>query len=264
MRLRRNRVRLRRNRVRLRRNRARPVGGGAAAADQESRDQLDRLLGRREADALDLPAAEPVEALERERQVGAALVAGDGVDLVDDDGRGAREALPALVGGEQDVERFGRRDEDVGRAAHHRLALARGRVAGPHGDADLGELEAGREGALADLGERLLEVLPDVVAERLQGGDVDDGGLVGQPSGPRRPDQPVDRPEEGGERLTRARGRGDQRVPAGGDRAPTVGLRRRRRCEALGEPAGDERVEVDVVREVGHARATVASATMRR
>ena len=46
------------------------------------------------------------------------------------------------LGGEQDVERLGRRDEDVRRPARHRLALVRRRVAGAHHDADLGQRAA--------------------------------------------------------------------------------------------------------------------------
>ena len=62
-----------------------PSAPTAVAADQQPGDLLDRLLRRREADALQPAAGERVEPLEREREVRAALVAGDGVDLVDDD-----------------------------------------------------------------------------------------------------------------------------------------------------------------------------------
>ncbi len=69
---------------------------------------------------------ERVEALEAEGQVGAALVVGDGVDLVDDDGVDAAQVLAALLRGEQDVERLRGGDEDVGRRLQHGAALGAG------------------------------------------------------------------------------------------------------------------------------------------
>ena len=55
-----------------------------------------------------------VEALERERQVRAPLGARHGVHLVDDDGVDAPQRL-ASGGGEDEEQRLGRGDEDVGR-----------------------------------------------------------------------------------------------------------------------------------------------------
>ena len=48
-----------------------------AGADQEARDLLDRLLRGREADAQQTVAAERGKALEREREMAAALVRRD-------------------------------------------------------------------------------------------------------------------------------------------------------------------------------------------
>ena len=75
----------------------------APRADHEAADLLQRVLRRREADALHLAAAvlllrERVEPLERQREVRAALRAGDGVDLVDDDPlRPAQDLARSLV-----------------------------------------------------------------------------------------------------------------------------------------------------------------------
>ena len=74
-----------------------------------------------------------LEPLEREREMGAALRAGDGVHLVDDHRLDAAQHLPALRGEEQ-KERLGRRDQDVGRRAQHLAALALVGVARPHAD----------------------------------------------------------------------------------------------------------------------------------
>ena len=94
----------------------RGVGVATRRADEQTGDLFDRLLRRRQPDALQRPPRERVEPLERQREVRAALVGGDRVDLVDDDGLGALEDAAALLGGEQDVERLRRRDEDVRRA----------------------------------------------------------------------------------------------------------------------------------------------------
>src|SRR4029453_1125597 len=48
--------------------------------------------------------------------------------------------------------------------------------------------------------------------------------------------EPVDRPQEGGERLARSGGGGDERVPRRCDRAPGARLRRGGRGERGGEP----------------------------
>ena len=55
------------------------------AAGDEAADLLQRALRRREADALDRLADESLEALQAESEVRAALRAGDGMHLVDDD-----------------------------------------------------------------------------------------------------------------------------------------------------------------------------------
>ena len=69
-----------------------------------------------------------LEPLEREREVRAALGAGERVDLVDDHPSDAAQDL-ARLRREHQVERLGRRDEDVGRARLDAAALVRRRVA---------------------------------------------------------------------------------------------------------------------------------------
>ena len=103
-----------------------------AGADEEAADLLERALRGAQADPLDhrprarSPSAARsrhaasarlrLQALERERQVRAALGVGDGVDLVDDHRLHAAEHL-ARARGEDQVQRLGRRDEDVRRVA---------------------------------------------------------------------------------------------------------------------------------------------------
>ncbi len=78
--------------------------------------------------------------------MGAALVVGYRVDLVDDDGLDSAEVLAGFACREQDVERFGRCDEDVWRVAEHGGALFGEGVAGADCGADLGGKIAAFEG----------------------------------------------------------------------------------------------------------------------
>ena len=88
-----------------------------------------------------------LQPLERQRQVRAALVGRDGVDLVDDHRPHVAQRAPARLRRQQDEQRFGRGDQHVRRAAGRCAPLARRRVAGAHGGAD-----AGRR--VAELGRR--------------------------------------------------------------------------------------------------------------
>ena len=148
--------------------------GRGPRPDEEARHGLDRALRGRQPDALRRPLADRFEALEREREVRAALVACDGVDLVDDDGLDGAEQVASLRAGDEQVERLGRGDDEARRPAQHRGALGAGGVAGADGDPHLGRVEAELLGDGGDLGERALEVLGDVDGQRLQRRHVDD------------------------------------------------------------------------------------------
>ena len=195
-----------------------PVDDRARLAREKARDFLDRLLGRGQANPLQLPPADVVEALEREREVRAAARLQHGVDLVDDDHACRLEHHPRALGGEQQIERLGRGDEDVRRSAQHRRALVLRCVAAPHRRGDLRRVIVHGLGERANFAPRLGEVLVDIRRQRLERRDVDDPHLVRQPAvvGPLA-EELVDRGQEGGERLPRARGRRDERVLAAPD-----------------------------------------------
>ena len=119
---------------------------------------------------------------EAESEVRAALRAGDGMHLVDDDDADRAQRL-AGARGEQQEERLGRRDEDVRRALEHRGPLLGRRV--PRADGD-------RLGV--DARERPAEVPLDVVVQGLQRADVEHlRALAGAGA--------VERPEKRGQRL---------------------------------------------------------------
>ncbi len=156
-------------------------GGGSrmgAPADEKFRDLADWLLRRRKADAREASSAQRLEALERQRQVRAALRRRERVDLVDDDRARRREHRASRFRAEQDVERLGRRHDDMRRTLAHRVALGLRRIARAHERADI---DVGITLFLelrADALERGLQVDAHVVRQRLERRDVDDRGLV--------------------------------------------------------------------------------------
>jgi hypothetical protein len=208
-----------------------------ARAGQEAPHLVEGLHRGAEADALERRRGERLEPLQRQRQVRAPLVAHQRVDLVDDHGADGLQHPPAAVAREQQVERLGRRDQHVGGPPRHRGPLARRRVAGPHQHADLGQVRRRR----ADLAERRLEVLLDVVGEGPQRRDVEDLGLVREALA--LAEELVERRQERRERLARPGGRRDQDVGAFPDLRPALALRRRRLAEPAFEPGSDGRME---------------------
>ena len=124
----------------------------AAATREEPPDLLERALGGRQPDPLDRAPRLALQPLQGERQVRAALRLRHGVDLVDDRPLDAVEQLPG-PGGEHQVERLRRGDQDIRRLAKHRLALPLRGVARPDRDRDVA----------ADPLQRRAEVALDVV-----------------------------------------------------------------------------------------------------
>ena len=217
-------------------------------ADEQARHGADGVLGRGKPDALQAVAAERRQAFERQRQMRAALVRRDGVDLVDDHGPRRRQHPAAGFGAEQHVERLGRGHEDVRRLASHAGALVGRGIAGADQRAD-GDVGKAAESKLApDPLERRFEIAVDVVRQRLERRDVDDMHGVRKPSVEPLADEVVDGGEEGGQRLARARRRGDQRMPPGLDRGPGVGLGRARAGKGALEPRRDGGMEEGLIR----------------
>jgi hypothetical protein len=192
---------------------------------------------------------EVLEALEGEGEMGAPLRAGHGVDLVDDDVAHRRQHGGGPRRQDQ-IERFGGGDQDVGRVAGHRPPVLGGRVPGSRRHPDVAPLdtppvdtrpgrgEAGRLPGYAD--ERRPQVAFDVVGEGLERADVEDAATV---LGRRRRQQPVEGPEEGGEGFPRTRGRQDERVLPALDGGPPPRLGRRRALEGGVEPRSGRRRE---------------------
>ena len=138
------------------------------------------------------------------------------------------------------------------RALHDRLALGGGGVAGADRGADARHRAAAQRavlrplpGQLGDLAQRLFEVALDVVAQRLERGDVDDPRLGRQLARLlAEPHQIVDRGEKRGQGLAGAGRRGEQGVAARADRRPARKLGVGGAVEARVEPVPHEGVEV--------------------
>ena len=81
------------------RDRAGGIRGKSFDSGEEARYFLQGALRGGEADALQAASAEVLQALQRERQMRAALGGDEGVDLIDDDGLHRAQGL-ARVGGE--------------------------------------------------------------------------------------------------------------------------------------------------------------------
>ncbi len=215
-------------------------GGGFGAAE-EAGYLFEGTLRRGEADALEAATCEGLQTLDGEGHVRAALGGDERVDLVEDDGLDGAEGF-ACFGGEEEIEGFGRGDEDVaGMTAEARAVLGRG-VAGA--DANLGHAEgdAFARGHVGDALQRRAQVAFHVDGERLERRDVDDAATM---RSARRclHHEAVDAPEEGGERLAGSGWGEDQGGVAAGDRRPAFALRRGWGVEDGAEPGSGEGME---------------------
>ncbi|MCY1272858.1 hypothetical protein D9M70_214520 [compost metagenome] len=142
--------------------------GTPALAHEERRHTLDGFLRGGQADALQAASAQGFQALGAEHQVAAALAAGDGVDLVDDQAAAAGQHGAAGVGAEEDIEGFGRGHQDVRRALAHGVALGLGRITGAHGGADSHIRKPQPRKLRADARQGFFQVDADVIGQRLQ------------------------------------------------------------------------------------------------
>jgi hypothetical protein len=106
-----------------------PAIGGQCAADQKLSDGVERFDSRRAPDPGRGPITEPFEPFERHRQMRAAFVRRERVDLVDDDVLDGLEFPLELRAVQQNRERLRRRVEDVRCLLQHPLAIRVARVA---------------------------------------------------------------------------------------------------------------------------------------
>ena len=116
------------------------VGHAGRVDRRSSRPETARLLRSASASRRGRSAAAAgrhlLQPLQAEREVRPASRADDRVDFVDDDGADGAQHLAAALGRQQQIQRLGRRHQDVRRRAQHRRALGLRRVAGSDGGGD--------------------------------------------------------------------------------------------------------------------------------
>ena len=209
---------------------------GRGSASEELGDDFERTLRGGQAYSLGGCRGQLIETFETEGEVGPSLGSRQRMDLIDDHGLDRGEDLPRSRG-EHQVQALGSRDQQVRRVPHHGLTLFLGSVARAHGDRDVRGLEV----QLHRLGPYACEWSPEVpvhvVCERLQRRHIKHSATR-RCRGSGGCHQRVQRPQERGERLARARRCVDQRVCSIGDRLPPAGLRWGGRLEDGVEPTG--------------------------
>jgi hypothetical protein len=159
------------------------------------------------------------------------------MDLVDDHRLDRAEDL-ARLRGQQQVERLGRRDQDVRRRAEHLRPLARGGVA--RADADLGDVHGAA--LRGDARQRGAQVALDVDGEGLERRNVENPTpllfcwSLGE-------HQTVDGCQKGSKRLSGPGGREQKGRFSRENRGPAEGLRTRWAWKRRLEPPLDGEVE---------------------
>jgi len=126
--------------------------------------------------------------------------------------------------------------------AQHPLAVGCGRVAGPQPHPDRRQRDSAFLSQRADLVKRTLQILVNIVAQRLERRTVDNLRLVWQFARACAADQAIDANQERSQRLARSRRSGNENVVSGTDDGPTAHLALRGHTEAF-KPFLDERVE---------------------
>ena len=171
-----------------------------------------------------------------------SLIVSDRVNFIDDNGMHIAQVLPALNGGQQDVERFRRCHQDVRRRPQHLDTLFGKRVARAYRGSDLRQQNPALPRELHDFAERHLQVFLNVVAQRLQRRDIDDFGAVTEFTIQCLANQKINAGEKSCQRLARAGWRRDQSRAPREDVRPPRHLRLGGCAELANEPLLHQRV----------------------
>ncbi len=190
---------------------------------EKMRHVLEGPDGGGEAKPLHGAARQALEPFQAERQVHPPFVARQRVDFVHDDGADGGKEFGRTGICEHDVQGFGRGDQNVWGVREKPATLGLRCVAGTNGHPGSWKLHAEFFRRFPDAPQRFPQISLDVVVERLQGRYVDQTELVEPPLTQLLKD-PIDAPEESGQRLARAGRREDEGVLAPLDRRPALGL----------------------------------------
>ena len=211
-------------------------------ARKEPRHFFNRLLRRGKPDAHRRAMRQRVQPLQRKRKMHAAFVIGHGVNFIHNHGLDIAQNGAALLRCQQDVERLGRRNQNVRRAFQHQAAVFHQRVAGAHGRPYLGHQQAAIASHLQNLSQWDFKIFLDVVAERFERGHVENFCAVVQFARKSLADEPVNAGQESGESLARSGGSRNQRGVSCQDVGPALFLRLGWRRKSRGEPLLHQRM----------------------
>ena len=233
-----------------------PVGKAAVRTrpHQQPGQGFDGALGGREADPGWTLETEFIQSRETEGEMRSAFIPGHGMDFIHDHRAHTPQNTPAALGGDEQVERLRGGDQDLGRLLEHR-GPSRGRgIAAPQTNPQFGDWVAASARSLSDLLQGLPQVVLDIRRQRLEGRDVhhldpSSGDqrrtrLLGQRQGAAKERKPrltpatlglgsrlveaIDADQKSRQRLSRTGWRRDQRIVAGSDDRPAMGLRQGR------------------------------------
>src|SRR5262245_6672867 len=212
-------------------------------ANQKRPDLINRLLSRRQPDPRRQSLAQGAQSFQRQRQVRSALVAGQGMNFIDDYRLDAAQPLAAFARCQQQIKRLGRRDENVRRVFEHRLPLSLRRVACADGRADrqLAQPCFGRQ--RRDFSQRRLQIALNIVAQRLERRDINNFRPLRQLAVEPASKEPIDADQKGSQRLAGTSRSRDQRVFASRYLRPAADLRLSRLAKAVREPLTNKRME---------------------
>src|ERR1700722_409281 len=172
----------------------------------------------------------------------SALVICNRMDLVHNHGLDIAQNRAALLRGKKDVERLGRRHQNVRGPLQHGAPLSHQRVTGPHRCANLRHQQSTLPGQRKNLPERTFEIFLNIVSQSLKWRNVEDFRAVREISRQRLAYQAVNASQKCSEGLAGSGGGGDERGPPRENVWPSLLLRLRRSTEFTDKPLRDQRM----------------------
>ncbi len=173
----------------------------------------------------------------------AALIVRDGMNFVDYQGAHRSQHFARPRRSQQNVQRFRRGHQNVGRVLAHPLALPSGCVAGANSGPDLPQRDVIGACDGRDSGQRNLQILMNIVTQGLERRHIQHLGLIGKLTQAGAAHQVIDRAQERRQRFAGSRRRGNQNIMSGLYFPPSLALRLRDGGKIGLKPFADERIE---------------------
>src|SRR5579883_186649 len=187
-------------------------------------DFFDRADSGGEADFLERAAGQSFETRNGESEMRASFVAGDGVNLVEDQSFHGAQHFASAFRSKKYVQRFGRGDENVRRFFAHRGSFGLRRISGADGGPDGGEMQASGSGQTGDSLKGDVEIFVNVVAQGFERRYIEYFGSGWKLIAAGFFNQLIERDEERGKCFPGSGGRGDKNVVTGANFGPSEAL----------------------------------------